>query len=253
MKTCTKCGIAKEAVAENFRLRKGKLNSQCRQCEREYSKKWSKDNPERVYERNKQWREDNREHYQEYMKDYNKEYHQKYYEENKEMLMDKQREYRKDNEKVKANQQRYYQENREYILERSKKWREANPEKCSEMAKNWWARNKDKRREYNQTRRAKVRELEADLTVEQWAFIKDYFNQCCAYCGKKNKLHQDHFIPVNDGGGYTITNIIPACQKCNSSKHDNNFFEWYPKYKCYSPEREEKILNFLFDVKVLGK
>src|SRR5206468_7261438 len=126
------------------------------------------------------------------MKNYNKQNNQKYYEENKEMLMDKQREYRKDNEKVKANQQRYYQENREYILERSKKWREANPEKCSEMAKNWWARNKDKRREYNQTRRAKVRELEADLTVEQWAFIKDYFKQCCAYCGKKNKLHQDH-------------------------------------------------------------
>ena len=66
-------------------------------------------------------------------------------------------------------------------------------------------------------------------------------------------LEQEHFIPLSKGGGYSMGNIIPACRACNASKSDKDFFEWYPEYKYYSEERENKILDFLgygFDEKL---
>lgn len=83
------------------------------------------------------------------------------------------------------------------------------------------------------------------LTTEQWVNCKKEFNNNCAYCGKKRKLTQDHFIPLSKNGEYSINNIIPVCSSCNSSKLDNNFFEWYPKQPFYSKSREKRILNYL--------
>ena len=253
-KTCTKCGIAKEAVPEEFRIKNDKFYSQCRACERVATKKYAKENKQKVYETRKKYRENNREKVAAYQKEYEKTYRPKYYEKNKELLLEKQRQYRKDNEAmVKKKQREYYQKNKEWIKKRNQNWRNENKEKMAETIKKWWKDNKPKRREYNQTRRAKVRELVADLTVEQWEFIQGYFDQCCAYCGEQADLCQDHFVPVNSGGGYTISNIIPACQFCNSSKHDKDFFEWYPTYKHYDEERVEKLYKYFVDVKVIGK
>ena len=61
------------------------------------------------------------------------------------------------------------------------------------------------------------------------------------------QLHQEHFIPLSKGGGYTHNNIIPACRSCNSSKWNNNFFDWYPKQEFYSEEKENFILNFILN------
>lgn len=69
--------------------------------------------------------------------------------------------------------------------------------------------------------------------------------KACTKCGRDLPLSQDHFIPLSKGGEYTLNNIIPACVHCNSSKHIQSFFEWYPKYKYYSSNREKKILIFL--------
>ncbi len=59
------------------------------------------------------------------------------------------------------------------------------------------------------------------------------------------RLHQDHFIPLTKGGGYTKENIIPACRSCNASKQNADFEEWYPQYEYYSKEREQKILDYM--------
>lgn len=255
MKTCTKCKQEKEAVNENFRLKKGKLNSQCRECERAYSRVQSKiyyeNNKEEVYKKNRARVEKNKDKVKEYMKEYHRQYHQ----DNKEVLLEKQRKYREENaEMVKAKQQAYYQQNRDRYLENGKIWRANNPDKVAEMRRNWAKDNQDKLREYRQNRRARMKDLVADLTLEQWETTKEYFNNSCAYCGTSEEaLCQDHFVPVVDGGGYTMSNIIPACQYCNSSKHDKSFFDWYPSFKHYSGQREEKVFNFLVDMKLLGK
>jgi 5-methylcytosine-specific restriction endonuclease McrA len=72
-----------------------------------------------------------------------------------------------------------------------------------------------------------VKSLLAELTTGQWVRALNYFGNRCAYCGAESEvLHQEHFIPCVAGGGLTVTNIVPACPKCNLSKKDAVPTEW---------------------------
>lgn len=67
-------------------------------------------------------------------------------------------------------------------------------------------------------KRAKDVGLPATLTVEEWIqTIKD-FNRVCAYCQENAYLVMDHFVPICHSGGTTVSNCVPACDSCNSSK-----------------------------------
>ena len=120
------------------------------------------------------------------------------------------------------------------------------------MNKKYYQNNKEKmllfNRMYLQKRRAKQRELEHTLTGREWELILRKFDSGCAYCGTKNTIEQDHFVPVKQGGGYTKENILPACRSCNASKSDNDFHDWYRNHKSYSVEREEQITLHLKNV-----
>lgn len=60
-----------------------------------------------------------------------------------------------------------------------------------------------------------------DLSAAQWREIKAAHGYKCAYCGKKlKKLTQDHITPISKGGEHSASNVIPACQACNSRKND---------------------------------
>lgn len=97
-----------------------------------------------------------------------------------------------------------------------------------------------------QRRREKSKNVISDFSSFDWKQCKHYFNNECAYCGRKLKnLTQDHFIPLSKGGNYTKNNIIPACRNCNSQKHNKNFSTWYKEQKFYSKKRENKIIKYL--------
>jgi 5-methylcytosine-specific restriction endonuclease McrA len=98
-------------------------------------------------------------------------------------------------------------------------------------------------------KRAEKKELIHTLTIKQWNEIKEIFNNKCCYCGRERILEQDHFIPLSKGGAYTFNNIVPACKSCNSGKRNNDFFEWYPKQKFYSKEKEGYILKHIKEKK----
>ena len=70
------------------------------------------------------------------------------------------------------------------------------------------------------------RNLPATLTDAEWHSALAYFEYRCAYCGAADRLQQEHFIPLSKGGGYTASNIVPACPRCNFSKHDKMPEEW---------------------------
>jgi 5-methylcytosine-specific restriction endonuclease McrA len=86
-----------------------------------------------------------------------------------------------------------------------------------------------KNRVTRQRRRAKKDSLPNTFTQKEWRETRQYWDGKCAYCGKKGEAQQDHFIPVDNGGGYTADNIIPACAKCNQSKGARNPFAWMEK------------------------
>ena len=65
----------------------------------------------------------------------------------------------------------------------------------------------------------KRRILIGSHTREEWEQKKEQYGNHCFYCYKQLKrLTKDHIIPVRDGGGNTIDNIVPACMGCNRRK-----------------------------------
>jgi 5-methylcytosine-specific restriction endonuclease McrA len=177
IKKCSQCGEDKIASSEYFYRNKGYkdgIRSECKECVREYSKEYRKNNKDEIKEYNKEYRENNKEYYKE------------------------------------------YKEN-----------------------------NSDKYNEGNKRRREMIKSLPNTLTKEQWKEKLEIFNHSCAYCGKVKKLCEEHFISVFNQGGRTYDNMIPACISCNSSKGENDFFDWYPTYKHYDKDRFDFILKHL--------
>lgn len=85
-----------------------------------------------------------------------------------------------------------------------------------------------------------------DFSINDWKECLNYFNEECAYCGKRNvKLTQEHVYPVHWGGSNTKTNIIPSCGRCNFSKGDRLLEEWYSKQPFYDKEKEEEIYKWM--------
>ncbi|MGX8904241.1 HNH endonuclease [Streptomyces netropsis] len=49
---------------------------------------------------------------------------------------------------------------------------------------------------------------------------------CCTYCSSGVAEGIDHVIPTSEGGRDDVTNIVPACRSCNSSKRDRTVRQW---------------------------
>lgn len=68
----------------------------------------------------------------------------------------------------------------------------------------------------------------------------------CIYCGtKEGVFHIDHIIPLANGGKTELSNLILACARCNTSKNDRNWGEWFREQIFYSREKEDFIWNYL--------
>lgn len=223
MKTCNKCEVEKPATPEYFHRNKSKkdgLEYTCKECRKEYDKKYYQENKEKKHEYDKKY-------YQE-----NKEYYKKYSEEHKE----ERREYSRN----------HYQENKEEKLEYSRIHYQENKEHYREYFVTYRLENPEAKRLIEQRRRARKAQLPHDLVEEEWYEILEYFNNECAYCGdSESGLEQEHVIPVSKGGGYTADNIIPACKSCNSSKNARDLEEWYVSYRHYDEERLNKVLDYM--------
>lgn len=68
--------------------------------------------------------------------------------------------------------------------------------------------------------------VEHDLSVEQWAALKETWGGC-AYCGKNDRaMQRDCVLALSRGGRYTLDNIVPACASCNTSKCNAEVTGW---------------------------
>ena len=71
------------------------------------------------------------------------------------------------------------------------------------------------------------------------------FKTDCVYCGKDCKPTLDHFIPISRGGAECLSNLVPACKSCNSSKKANDPKEWFQQQPFYDAKRWKAILKAL--------
>lgn len=71
-------------------------------------------------------------------------------------------------------------------------------------------------------------------------YIRDLYT--CQYCGSefaRRHLTLDHVIPLSKGGKTRWTNIVAACQKCNSAKGNKTIMK--PKRNPYEPDYWELV------------
>lgn len=91
-------------------------------------------------------------------------------------------------------------------------------------------------------------ESDLEYTHQQWKETVIFFGGECAYCGctlrKGERLTRDHLVPVSAGGQTTQANIVPACSRCNSSKQDEEWREWFMKQEFFSQERMNRIFKW---------
>lgn len=115
----------------------------------------------------------------------------------------------------------------------------------------WRKKHPDKCREYSKLHK------NHDITEIEWKNNKKYFNYECAYCGlpvekhfftrngitKNGDFHKDHAI---DNGKDNLSNCIPSCMSCNSSKKEESLNNWYNiKNPNYTYERYYKIYMWI--------
>lgn len=137
-----------------------------------------------------------------------------------------------------ANTHAWYIEN----TERAQAWKVASIERVRGYRRTWLEakpeRVRERRRVYEQNRRARKRSLPNTFTLEQQRFAVEFWNECCAYCGRQfhdlfneRTLAFDHYIPLSspDCPGTTAGNMLPVCHGvdgCNTTKNMLDPEEW---------------------------
>jgi 5-methylcytosine-specific restriction endonuclease McrA len=103
-------------------------------------------------------------------------------------------------------------------------------------------------RQRNSEKKARNRQNHT-VRLRQGALRQQFaaFDGNCCYCGSADRIVVDHFIPRSKGGPHVLTNLVPACHRCNTSKTNHDPTEWYQSQSFYSLKRWRLIL------KVLGK
>lgn len=118
----------------------------------------------------------------------------------------------------------------------------------------WQRNNKDKLKGYRLYREMHKAH---EITLDEWEDCKKYFNHRCAYCGIaieehivrfngkdiNGDFHKEH---VNHKGANDLSNCVPSCKSCNSSKHNFEFLAWYCEANpVFSVERKDEIAKWL--------
>lgn len=87
-----------------------------------------------------------------------------------------------------------------------------------------------------------------NFSHQEWKEALIFFGGECAYCGcttrKGLRLTRDHLEPTSTGGRTIQSNIVPACQSCNSSKGAKDFKDWFMAQPFFSQERLNRIFRW---------
>lgn len=142
---------------------------------------------------------------------------------------------RADKEKINAYNRKRYHERREIESERKKRYRQNHPAEVREICRRSQQRHRETKRVNYQRRQSRKLELPTQFTPKDWQHALDYFDGCCAVCGRPpglwHTLAMDHWIPLSSPNcpGTIPANIVPLCHGeggCNNSKGSREPSEW---------------------------
>ncbi len=129
------------------------------------------------------------------------------------------------------------------------KWRKNHPKEYRAIQKRYT--DKPEAKELKQVRSHRRRTLELGCsgshTVQEWKDKLSLYGYRCAYCGRKTRLSRDHIVSLTNGGTNDISNIIPVCKRCNSSKGNRDEL-WFKNHVYQMPlganykEIQDKVL-----------
>lgn len=228
-KQCSACSQYHPRTLEYFPPRKDSkdgLLGRCRICQSAYDAQKYLDNKDayiarsakRYHDKHDEILEQYRAKYQENPEKYRTKSMDYHYANRDVSLATMRRSWRKNKEKRNAEQRLYRQENPEKYKASIVKSRAKKPDLYARISK-----------AIGQRYRARKRGLPDTLTTQEWQLAIDYFNGCCAACGRPaglwHRLAMDHWIPldVENCPGTIKTNCIPLCHGadgCNNSKHN---------------------------------
>lgn len=104
---------------------------------------------------------------------------------------------------------------------RARRLYEQNPRRSLDYYKQWRLRNLERARTYVRVSGNKRRAAMAGkhFTFEEWEALLATHDGRCGYCGSTERIEADHRVPLCRGGSNEISNILPACRRCNRRKH----------------------------------
>lgn len=248
-RVCRKCGKEYPLTHDYWPKSYGQFRAQCKACHRQYAMEWRAAHREEHNQKNREWRAAHREHVKQYNTEWyavHREYAKKYANEYMAAHREERRQYSRgwytaNRENLKKRAREYHAAHREERNLMSRRYRIAHLERIREREKEYYAANPEVGKVKAQRRRARKRGLSHNFTVVDWQRALDYFNGCCAVCGRQlNDLFgthtaaQDHWIPLTspDCPGTIPTNIVPLCHGvggCNNSKHAKPPEQWLVK------------------------
>lgn len=144
-------------------------------------------------------------------------------------------------EREKAAKQRYYDQHGEQVRKSVQRYRREHPDRVSESKKRHYQSNKEQYRAQGENYRARRLGFPNTFTDTDWQRCLNYFNGCCAVCGRPrglwHTLAKDHWVSLNDprsdNPGTVPGNIVPLCHSsntgaggCNNSKKDKDAQAW---------------------------
>jgi len=97
-------------------------------------------------------------------------------------------------------------------------------------------------REKSKRRKAQARgQTPVAISVNALLTRFGQFGNCCAYCGCAGDMEIEHVVPISRGGAHDISNIVPACAPCNSSKRAKEMEGWYKERPYFCELRLQRI------------
>lgn len=87
-----------------------------------------------------------------------------------------------------------------------------------------------------------------NLSLEDAQYIHN-LPDVCSYCGKerqpsdgKRSFHNDHIIPMIQGGPNVVWNITKSCNSCNTSKGSGSLIDFYGRNDNFTADKYESVV-----------